>query len=130
MNYGVKMANEARRGSPLNPDEITLHLIATGVIRLGDRVSNGESLGYPYPPELQRGLNRLVAARLMRKQIPPMGIPDLLIWCHSPLADWQLDLSPEVIGQGDKILDGQTPTDVCDSWACSGSNVEEDLTER
>lgn len=124
------MTDAVQPGSSLKRDEMTLHLIATGVIRLGERISRGDSMGYPYPTELQRGANRLVAARLMRKQTPPQGIPDLLNWCRAPIADWALDLPADAVGQGDRLLDGYTPTDVCDCWACSGTNIEEDLTER
>jgi REase associating with pPIWI_RE/pPIWI_RE three-gene island domain Y len=113
----------------MHEDEITLSLIATGVIRTYERVSSGRRLTYPYPDALQRELNRLVATRLKRGQQPPQGIPDLLHWCQQPIGLWQLELPPDSVGEEDVLLSGQIPTSFCDSWACASPDAEADLTE-
>lgn len=113
----------------LTADEITLALIATGLIQQSEKITRGEGMRYPYPTALQRGLDRLAATRLQRNQKPPQGAMDLIAWCRRPLAVWQLEVPPELIGDDDRLLNGVIPTALCDSWASSGANVEDDLTE-
>ncbi len=124
------MTDKMYRKPALSADELTLSLIATGIIQQSEKIARGEGMRYPYPTALQRGLDRLTAARLMNGLNPPQGIMDLLKWSQAPLADWRLDLPPEAIGEDDRLLHDVTPTDLCDNWACSGSNVEDDLTEQ
>ncbi|NER34208.1 MAG: hypothetical protein F6J93_09230 [Oscillatoria sp. SIO1A7] len=112
----------------VSDSELTLHLIATGVVKLYEAVKNGKAPSLPYPVELQRGLDRLVLVCLGRKEKPPQGVPDLLSWCRRPLAEWPLEL-PEDAGTGDKLLDGQSPTGICDEWAIASSDVEAELTQ-
>ena len=114
----------------LKPDELTLHLIASGVIQLSERVTKGDGIRYPYPVAMQRGLDRLTASRLRRGQKPPQGIMELLAWCRESLASWELDIPAEAVGYDDRLLHGNLPTDTCDSWASIGPNIEDDLTER
>src|SRR5260221_6062983 len=114
----------------LMADEITHTLIATGIIQLSEKITRGEGIRYPYPGALQRGLDRLTSVRLQRGLKPPQSIMDLINWCKYPLVEWQLDLPAEVIGEDDCLLHGVTPTDLCDNWAHSGANAEEDLTEQ
>lgn len=113
----------------ISADEITLAMIATGVIRLYERISTGKRITYPYPDVLQKGLNRLTAACLKRELRPPQGIVDLLIWCQHPITQWGLELPIESLGEHDKLLHNQIPTSFCDSWACATSDIEADLTE-
>lgn len=114
----------------LPPDELTLHLIASGLILLVQHVQDGNPITCPYPAALQRGLNRLVIACLRHTTTPPEGIPDLLSWCRRPLASWPLNLPTDAIGSGDRLLDGDIPTHVCDAWACASPDVEAELSER
>jgi len=60
--------------SPLTTDELTLHLVATGIIALTQRAAQGEAV-YPYPEALQRGLDRLTVAALRHQIAPPQGVP-------------------------------------------------------
>lgn len=113
----------------VSADEITLAMIATGVIRLYERVSAGKRIAYPYPDVLQKGLNRLTAACLKRGQRPPQGVVELLVWCQHPISEWGLDLPTESLGEDDTLLHNQMPTSFCDSWACSTPDIEADLTE-
>ena len=50
-------------GIELPPDILVLHLIATGVIQLTDRVAKGMPIDSQYPVPLQIGLNRLNVIR-------------------------------------------------------------------
>ena len=113
----------------LKPDELTLSLIASGLIRLHERLKNVKAPTLPYPPELQRGLDRLVLLCLRQRKTPPQGVPDLLDWCRKPLAEWPLEL-PEDAGSADRLLDGQIPTSLCDEWAIISSDIEAELTQK
>jgi len=110
-------------------DAVTLQLIAAGIIQLCESLNKGIPIQYPYPLVLQRGMDRLCATLLMRGQTPPSGVVDLLRWAQEPLRIWNLELPPELIGDGDRLLRDELPTDVCDSWAVSAAG-EEDLTEQ
>ncbi len=113
----------------LQPDELTLHLIASGVTQLAQKVSNGVAPTLPYPIPLQKGLDRLLVACLRQQKTPPQGIPDLLAWCRRPLVEWQLALPPDAISPEDRLLDGQLPTSICEEWACTIPHVEDELTQ-
>jgi hypothetical protein len=115
--------------SPLTTDELTLHLVATGVIALTQRVALGEPI-YPYPEALQRGLDRLTVAALRRQAASPQGIPALLDWCRRPIHTWPLDLPVGLIEPHDTLLIGNQPSSTCDDWACAHPDAEAELTER
>ena len=114
----------------LSPDELTLHLVASGVIKLAEKVKNNQALKLPYEKEIQRGLDRVVLNCLRQGQKPPQGIPDLISWCRKPLVEWFLDLPQDVILPNDKLLDGQNPTELCEEWAVTGSDVEAEITQK
>lgn len=120
----------ATRAPALPDDELTLHLIASGLIRLVQRVAGGAPIGYPYPVALQRGLDRLALACWRRGQLQPQGVNDLIGLAQRPLAEWPLQLPAETIGRHDRLLDGETPTSVCDAWACASPDVEAELSEQ
>lgn len=113
----------------LMPDELTLRLIASGVIQLSETVKNGQSVTLPYPRTLQRGLDRLVLKCLNQCQTPPQGVPELLDWCRRPLSKWPLEL-PEDAGIADTLLDGQIPTSICEEWAIASADIEAELTQQ
>lgn len=112
-------------------DEIALHLIATGIVQIAQRVERGEpALSYPYPAPLQRGLNYLVALNLMRHRPIPQSVPDLLRWCaEKPLVEWGLQLEEQSIGERDVLLYDNMPTSLCDEWSRNVGDVEADVTE-
>lgn len=58
----------------LMPDELTLHLVASGLIALAQQARERAALTLPYPPSLQRGLNRLVLTCLRRDRRPPQKL--------------------------------------------------------
>ena len=112
----------------LHPDQLTLHLIASGLIKLIEKIQQGQPPRLPYPKELQRGLDRLVLNCLRQKKTPPQGIPDLLLWCQKPLTQWPLEL-PEV-GESDQLLEAQIPSSLCLEWAVAGADIEAELTQK
>jgi len=114
----------------LSPDELTLHLIAGGLTRLVQLVNDGYPISIPYPPALQRGLDRLVVACLRAAQAPPQNIADLIEWCRRPLTSWPLQLPDAAIGPTDSLLIGDFPTGICDGWACARPDVEAELGEQ
>lgn len=115
---------------PLLPDEITLHLIASGLSMIALSASRGERISLPYPAPLQRGLDRLIAAQLCRALPSPQGIPDLLEWCHRPVATWGLTLRSEAVAPGERLLDAGIPPAMCEAWACANPDVEAELSEQ
>jgi hypothetical protein len=104
----------------LRPDELTLHLIASGLIVLSQQARDRAALTLPYPLSLQRGLNRLVLTCLRHDRQPPQSLMDLLDWCRRPLATWELELPGGSVTDGERLLDGQLPTTTCEAWARSG----------
>jgi hypothetical protein len=115
--------------SPLSTDELTLHLVATGLIALTQRAAQNEAL-YPYPEALQRGLDRLTVAALRHHVAPPQGVPTLLDWCRAPIHTWPLDLPEGLIEPHDTLLIGSQPSSTCDAWACARPDAEAELTEQ
>lgn len=113
----------------LRPDELTLHLIASGLIVLSQQARDRAALTLPYPLSLQRGLNRLVLTCLRHDRQPPQSLMDLLDWCRRPLATWELELPGGSVTDGERLLDGQLPTTTCEAWARSGGDIEADLSE-
>jgi len=117
----------------LTTDELTLHLIASGLVEFVTKyVEKGKPLKLPYPKSLQLGLDKLIVACLRQGTTPPQGIPDLLRWCRDkPIAEWTLKLSEYAFCAGDRLLDEYTPTitTICEDWACASPNVEYELTE-
>jgi hypothetical protein len=114
----------------LTQDELTLHLIATGVLKAVGLFEKGKTFSVPYPPHLQLGLDRLVLACIRRNAKPPQGIPDLIHWCQQPIETWTLDLSGHKDILTESLLDGLLPTEVCESLACASADVEAELTEQ
>ena len=117
-------------GIELPPDILVLHLIATGVIQLAERVAKGISIDWQYPVSLRIGLSRLDMIRY-RHGLPLIrSVPELLSWCRRPLKDWPLDITSAHLDPDDRLLDNQFPTSVCESLACAANDVEADLSER
>ncbi len=113
----------------LRPDELTVHLIASGLIVLTQLAQEPTALALPYPTPFQRGLNRLVLACLRRRRQPPQSVMDLLNWCRRPLISWGLDLPEGSVADDERLLDDQIPTATCEAWARSGRDIEAELSE-
>jgi hypothetical protein len=75
------MSDNGHASAQLSQDELTLHLITSGLIRLEQKIEDGKTLTLPYPKSLQRGLNRLTASCLRRGMAFPQSVPDLFDWC-------------------------------------------------
>ncbi|WP_055496843.1 HU-CCDC81 and SPOR domain-containing protein [Streptomyces albus] len=103
----------AHRGVPL------MRTLATALTVL-DAATGPEAYSLPYPPEVQRALDRAVLACLERGAEPPVSLPDLLSWCRErPVADWPVGLPTEAAGPDDLLLDPESsrPTELCYEWA-------------
>ncbi len=124
------MEDIPRKSFRLTQHELTIHLIASGLVRLSERVQRGEPIAYPYPVALQQGLNRLLVACMQQGITPVQGISDLLDWCRRPIHSWGLGLDHEEIDETDTLLDDQLPTRVCEDWACASPDVEAELSEQ
>jgi hypothetical protein len=92
--------------STLSNDEITLHLIATGLCQL----ETFQAQHQPYPNALQRGLNRLGLEAIRRQLVLPRNMTELLEWCERPLQTWGLHL-PETITSHERLLENAAPSD-------------------
>jgi hypothetical protein len=131
----TQIESTPKRSALLSPDELTLHLIATGLVEfMTQYIEKAKPLKLPYPKSLQHGLDKLVVACLRSGMTPPQGVPDLLIWCRDkPIAQWPIKPSvDEAFYAEDKLLDDYTPTvtRICEDWACANPEVEDELTER
>lgn len=103
----------AHRGIPL------MRTLATALTVL-DAATGPDAFTLPYPPEVQRALDRIALACLERGVEPPTCLPDLLFWCRErPVADWPVDLPSEAAGPDDLLLDPESsrPTELCYEWA-------------
>ncbi|MFE2269840.1 hypothetical protein ACFXB4_11415 [Streptomyces lavendulae] len=127
------------RTTPSPRDDWSAHLgvplvrtLATALTVL-DTATGPEMFTLPYPPEVQRALDRTVLACLERGAEPPVSLPDLLFWCRErPVADWPIDLPPETVGPGDLLLDpaSSRPTELCYEWAEQSSDSALRLYDR
>ncbi|MFI1996298.1 hypothetical protein [Actinoplanes sp. NPDC020271] len=111
-------------------DEDILHLVASGLARLAERVQADGMVRIPYPAPLQRAVNRMTVSCRVRGLRPPSGVAELLELAHQPLSNWPLRLSPELAGDGDVLLTSGTPTRLCQEWALDVDDVEAELSER
>lgn len=114
----------------LSFDILTLHLVATGVLQLAERVAKGLPMDSQYPGPLQVGLNRLNVIRYRKGLSLVRSIPDLLSWCRRPLGEWFLDIASAHLDPDSKLLDSQFPTRICEALACAAGDVEADLSEK
>lgn len=119
---------EVEKPIGLTRDEVTFHLLATGLLSLARVFERGQALALPYPEQLQQGLNRLAASALRQGATPPQSVADFLEWCRRPLSQWPVQLVEE--DGATNLLDGILPTDFCENWACAASDVEADLSEQ
>ena len=119
-----------QKSSQLSDDELTLHLIASGLVKFVQDIENGAPPRLPYPAALQRGLNRLVSVCLRQGAIPPASISDLFQWCHQPLVDWPLNIPVEAVKPKDTLLYDHLPTEICDEWAVEGSDIAAHINEQ
>ncbi|MEV4439373.1 hypothetical protein AB0K09_10175 [Streptomyces sp. NPDC049577] len=116
----------AHRGIPL------MRTLATALLKL-EELTGVEAFVLPYPPEVQRALDRTVLACLERGAEPPASLPELLAWCRDrPVADWPVDLPDDAVGPGDLLLDPESsrPTELCHEWAEQSADSASALRDR
>jgi len=106
-------------------------LLASGIVQYDRQLRAESPVVFPYPPALQRGLDRLTARCLAHGMTPPGSVPDLLGWCNEPFspARWPLALG-DMAGPDDRLLAGPLPTVFCQQIAVSSRDVESEVEER
>jgi hypothetical protein len=109
---------------------VTLHLIATGIVKLAETERTGTLPDSLYPGPLQCGLDRLTLLCLVHGVPAPQSVPELLSWCHRPFGDWGVALDDESVGPADTLLDGPMVTRACEEWAVDGSDPEAHVLEQ
>src|SRR5689334_18748822 len=80
----------------LQEADLIMSLLATGLIQAHRQVFYGAPLSVPYPPALQRGLDRLSLLAIRSRVPAPAGVPELMRWCHEPVRSWPVVLGGEV----------------------------------
>lgn len=111
-------------------DEEIVHLVASGIARLTERVRATGAVRVPYPAALQRGLDRLTVLCWARRTHPPGGVAELLRLAHQPFRDWPVRLRDELVDEYGALLSLGIPTRLCDEWALATEDVEAELDER
>ncbi|WP_245847859.1 hypothetical protein [Lentzea kentuckyensis] len=111
-------------------DEDIVHLVASGLARLSERVRAEGAVRVPYPPPLQRAMNRLTVLCRARNVDPPGSVADLLRLAHEPFSEWPLRLQKDLVGDGDILMASGMPTRLCEEWALDVDDVEAELSER
>lgn len=105
-------------------DLTSLPQLARGLIDLSDAARRG-ALNLPYPPSMQRVLDRIVLACLREGRTPPSSVPELVAWCTAPLgARWPSSALPEFLSAEVTLLDPRRrlPTRSCAELAMYGAD--------
>lgn len=79
--------------------------------------------------QLQKGLNRLIASCLIKKNDFPRHITELLEWCELPFSEWHLPELPEDVSPQDRLLVNKQPSYFCSDFARNYSANEAALSE-
>ena len=122
----LRNTNEAEG---LDPTTLTLHHIATGLVRSFRTAEKQGGAWFPYNRSLETGLNRLLLTAIEHTAPSPSSIPELVSWCHRPLNRWGIEWSEDITGT-ETLLGHGTPTPFCEQMACLTSDVEADITEQ
>ena len=107
---------------------VTLRFLATGLLHWQRKFAETGSV-YPYPKDLQIGLDRLAAQSLTAGLDFPQDIPDALSWFHKPLNDWPQLQEKTLFTEDDSLLIAGQPTETCYELVVDG-DVEQELTEQ
>ncbi|MCG6495702.1 hypothetical protein [Kitasatospora sp. A2-31] len=107
-----------------------VRLTASGLVLLAQRdaavLREGAS---PYPPVLQRVLNRLTLESWNAGRIPPQDMTDLVRWCRKPLKEWPFPLPDGLVAEDEPLVTEAGPTQLCLSLALSAGNPELEVVQ-
>ncbi|NLI93033.1 MAG: hypothetical protein GX434_12835 [Peptococcaceae bacterium] len=107
---------------------IIVHFLATGIVRWHKNYINSGKT-YPYPDDVQFGLDKLACYSLTKNLEFPRNIPEAVQWFHQPLQTW-----PQVLenllpfATEEALMIDNMPTDLCYELALEG-DVEQELME-
>jgi hypothetical protein len=96
-------------------DELVLGAVAKALVVL-DELADLATFRMPYPPAVQRALDRLTLHCLLRDARPPSSVPGLVRWGYDrPLGMWPLVLPADVYPEHGVLLDERSgaPTALC-----------------
>jgi hypothetical protein len=107
---------EGRSGGVIEEEGAQLlRLLARTMIELG-RVGRTGVISLPYPPFVQRTLDRIVSICLDRGERPPGSVPELVSWCAERTPDrWPFPVPADLV-RPDSVLvdsDARMPTRTC-----------------
>lgn len=109
-----------------------LRTLARAMIELGE-VGRTGVISLPYPPLVQRTLDRIVSVCLDRNERPPGSVPELVAWCAQRTRDCWPFLVPANLIRSDSVLVDpivHTPTRTCLELACDGSESSPEQQSR
>ncbi|MFG1697956.1 hypothetical protein [Nonomuraea sp. NPDC049309] len=93
---------------PSEWNTVAISLVASGFVELSQKLDRQGAFPVPYPPALQRGLDRLTAMGVVAEAEVPRSVMDLAAWAHRPFSEWPL--RPDVEGLNDDeslLVDGK-----------------------
>jgi len=102
-------------------DERLLGAVASALVMI-DELRDLTVFEMPYPPQIQRALDRMVLHCLRRGARPPRSVPALVHWGYDRCLDeWPLTLDPDVYPANEFLVDTASgaPTEFCHEIALS-----------
>jgi hypothetical protein len=114
---------------PPDWDDVVMRLLASGIVQVFDSVRAGPSLRLPYPPALQRALNRISVMSMAAGVELPGSVMDLLRWAGRPFGEWPLWLRTEGMEGSEVLLAHGQPSRACVEWSLFAPDVEAEFRE-
>lgn len=103
-------------------DELTLRLIAKGIVEYAQQMQKPRL--FPYPAALQLGVEKLQAICVMQNQTQPQGVPDFVTnWAQEPLRDWPIEIDCPDEWNDAQFIEDQKPSGFC--IELDGSYIDE-----
>ena len=121
--------NSIAPSSAPDETEVILHLLASGLVKLSDEWGARRAMP-PYPPPLQRALDKLTLRSWRLGLPPPKSVPDLVARAGGPVRRWLPGLPAIVAFEDDVLLLRGLPTSFCREWAVDSVDVEGEILER
>lgn len=122
---------ELAQAWPAEWNTVAISLLASGFVELSQRLDRQGAFPVPYPPALQRGLDRLTAMGVVvDAKVLPRSVMDLAAWAHRPFAQWPFRPDVEGLNDDESLLVDGKPSKACLEWAVVSGDVEGEIRER